>query len=144
MGHLSKLGLGVPAQRASKKLPRAGGNQSKGQECSQGFWASSLYCAKGIGLPREGERGQREQRLLEPDLGRSEEKVPGQEGWTALFPVPGARGGKSQSVPGRLDQHQHAQDPSLWILWSSSEGMQGVNFISSCFSTSDLLTFGID
>lgn len=64
----------MQAQRASKKLPRAGGNQSKGQECSQGFWASSLYCAKGMGLPTEGERGQREQRLLEPEIWAGQER----------------------------------------------------------------------
>lgn len=52
---LQRAGLG--AQWTSKKLPRAVGNQSIGQECSQGFWANSLYCAKGMGLPREGTVG---------------------------------------------------------------------------------------
>lgn len=53
MGHLSKLGRGSGSE-GQPELPRAGEKQSKGQECSQGFWASSLCCAKETGLPREG------------------------------------------------------------------------------------------
>ena len=39
-------------------------------------------------------------------MGRSGEKVPGQEGWAAPPPVPGAWGGKSQRPPpGQADTH---------------------------------------
>lgn len=51
---------GGTSSEAQQELPRAGGNQSKGQECSQGFWASSRYCAKGMAVLKEGECGQRE------------------------------------------------------------------------------------
>lgn len=107
------------------QLPGAGGNQSKGQECSQGFWASGLYYAKGIGLPRVGGGEAWAGRIVGArGLGRSGEKVPGQEGWAAPLPVPGARGGKSQSLAGRLDQTQLAWAQAFWTLHSSSEGEQ--------------------
>lgn len=109
-GAPQQVGLGVHAQRASKKLPRAGGNQIKGQECSQGFWASSLYCAKGMGLPREGERRQREQRLLEPEIwaGRERNSWAGRVGSTGLssrssrwkIPVTPCQAGPASTRPG--------------------------------------------
>lgn len=101
-GTLQQTGLG--AQRASEKLPRAGGNQCKGQECSQGFWASSLDCAKGaVAAKGGGTRAGRGVAAKARGPGRSREKVPGQEEWAEPLLVPGGGCGKSHSLSRRQD-----------------------------------------
>lgn len=56
-GRFGEPGWGFRLGGLAVQLPGAGGNQSKGQECSQGFWASGLYYAKGTRCQGRGSMG---------------------------------------------------------------------------------------
>lgn len=141
-GRFSEPGWGFRLGGLAVQLPGAGGNQSKGQECSQGFWASGLYYAKGTGLPREGEHGQGEQ--LEPEVWAGQErKFLGRKGGRYCF--------RFQELEVESPSHclavwtrpsspgHRASGPSAAVQRVSNEQ----NFaLRGCFSMSALLAFG--
>ena len=78
-----RAGLGARAQRASVKLPGAGGNQSKGQECSQGFWARACTVPRGLGCQGRGSVGRENSWSLRFGQVRRESSWAGRVGGTA-------------------------------------------------------------
>lgn len=90
VGRLSKLGRGLwlrgPA-RAAKSWRKA--KQRSGMFPGL-LGQQPMLCQRDRVAKGRGSVGGRIVAAGAPGLGRSEEKVPGQEGWAALLPVPGA------------------------------------------------------
>lgn len=123
MGHLSKLGWGCTLREPARSCQELEETKSKVRNVPRASGPAACTVPRGWGCQGRGSVGRENRGFWSLRFGQVGREIPGQEGWAALVSVPGARDGKSQSLPGRLDQHQHAQDLGLWTLWSSSEGV---------------------